>query len=133
MTRRTVRRVEIQLASGRRVNAQLAAFPRRLRVKGSAFLAVLPADAAVTGVKFPGLKVTDGSNTIPMPLRPAARQCGYTLRRLALTQPALRHPNGQSHRLPGAETGATPLASAQREWRARSPPDEGWGVCDEFV
>jgi hypothetical protein len=73
MTHHAVRRVEIELASGRRVAARLAAFPRRLHVPGRAFLAVLPRDASVTAVRFAGFK-----NTISMPLRPARRQCGYT-------------------------------------------------------
>jgi hypothetical protein len=73
MTHHSVRRVEIVLASGRKVAKRLTAFPRRLHTRGGAFLAVLPRDAAVTAVRFAGLK-----GSIAMPLRPARRQCGYT-------------------------------------------------------
>jgi len=78
MTQHAVRRVEIVLGSGRRVAARVAAFPRRLHTRGRVFLAVLPRDASVTAVRFPGLKLEDEPNRVPMPLRPARRQCGYT-------------------------------------------------------
>jgi hypothetical protein len=77
MTRRSVQRVEIVVGAGR-LAARTVAFPRRMRVAGRAFLAVLPRDASVTGVRFPGVRLEDGSSTLKTPFRPARRQCGYT-------------------------------------------------------
>jgi hypothetical protein len=78
MTRHTVDRVEVKLASGRRVHARVKAFPARLHTSERAFLAVLPGTASVTGIRFPGVRGFQGSDTIPTPLPPAVRQCGYT-------------------------------------------------------
>ncbi len=80
MTQHAVARVEVELASGRRVDARLARFPASLHASGRAFLAVLGAGASVTGVRFAGVRNSDRVDTVLTPLRPASRQCGYTFR-----------------------------------------------------
>ena len=46
--RHDVKRVEIRLSGGRRINAELAAFPRGLGARSKIYLAVIPRRVAAT-------------------------------------------------------------------------------------
>jgi hypothetical protein len=77
LARRSASRVEVTLSGGRRVRARLAAFPRTLGGRGKVFLAVLDRRAAVTGVRVIDRRRFGKSDTLEMPGRPPAKQCGY--------------------------------------------------------
>ena len=78
-TRREVSRVDILLAGGRRVRAQLTPFPRGLGGGGKVYLAVLGRRDAVTGVRFVGRP----SRSVTLPGHAPDRQCGYETRAYA--------------------------------------------------
>jgi hypothetical protein len=75
IVRSGVKRVEVTLAGGRRVDARLAAFPRGLGIKAKVFLAVLDRRVAVTRVRLAGPRKVAG--TVALPGHTPARQCGY--------------------------------------------------------
>lgn len=78
--RHDVKRVEIRLSGGRRINAELAAFPRGLGARSKIYLAVIPRRVAATEVRFVGGAPNDDDRTsLELPGRSAARQCGYAL------------------------------------------------------
>ena len=68
---RAIHRVELRLASGRRLTIPTRALPRSLRPRVRYFLAVVPRGAVATEVRFPN------EGAVGTPLAPLARQCGY--------------------------------------------------------
>jgi hypothetical protein len=77
IARPTVSRVDIRLADGRTVQPRMARFPAGLGSRARVFLAVLPRDVAVTRVHFARRHEVGRSDTLVLPTRPPARQCGY--------------------------------------------------------
>ena len=75
MARRAIKRVELILSDGRRVRPRLVKFPRAST--SSVFLAVFPSRVAVTRVRFLGRHQFDDTDTVALPAREPARQCGY--------------------------------------------------------
>jgi hypothetical protein len=79
IARPTVSRVDIRLADGRTMHPQMARFPAGLGSRAKVFLAVLPRRAEVTRVHFARRHEEGRSDTLALPTRAPARQCGYRI------------------------------------------------------
>jgi hypothetical protein len=77
IARPTVSRIDIRLADGRTMHPQMARFPAGLGSRARVFLAVLPRRLAVTRVHFARRHEQGRSDTLTLPTRAPARQCGY--------------------------------------------------------
>jgi hypothetical protein len=77
IARPTVSRVDIRLADGRTMHPQMARFPSGLGSRAKVFLAVLPRRLEVTRVHFSRRHEQGRSDTLALPTRAPARQCGY--------------------------------------------------------
>jgi hypothetical protein len=80
IARPTVSRIDVRLAGGRSVRAQMARFPSGLGSRAKVFLAVLPRRAVVLGVHFARRHEQGRSDTLKLPTRAPAAQCGYEVR-----------------------------------------------------
>jgi hypothetical protein len=77
IARPTVSRVDIRLAGGRTMHPQMARFPGGLGSRAKVFLAVIPRRLEVTRVHFSRRHGPGRSDTLALPTRAPARQCGY--------------------------------------------------------
>jgi hypothetical protein len=79
IARPNVSRVDVRLADGRTVHPRMTRFPAGLGSRARVFLAVLPRRAEATRVHFSRRHEQGRSDTLALPTRAPARQCGYRI------------------------------------------------------